>query len=722
MDFYYYTVDIDTTLEDLTLDSNGIFYKFRNNIPLLTIGFEDENHSTNFDRIIEQYSSSELQSEAENITSRNLSIVKAGTTLMLPKDMLQVELVGRAGQNMFVKDIVNFDAFYGSYLDLLRRDGFTPAFRKTDKVNDVDIREYHISLWVWSRAYSENGVVLLDLSKYVESCSTNVNGSQNTFSVSLLAVNDKGINIGDEVLSRTNIDFNVENSINNFVEDSLPIPWFKKILQQNDIFFIRFEQLSFEKIEDRASSTLELSSSNLPGKVFDMIGLVDSVSSSFHTGSSDYSIEVLGRDLTKLLIEDGSYFFPLLFTENSDTLFFNTQDDSKWFKRTFIKNTFDYLFLYKMQSIRDSISFLVNQLTNLGVSNDALFSSYSLRRTQVLKLTGENKNNIAWNGVSGIWQIVDFLVDTQIEDRRIANSQISNPNSNLLSVIESFCQKPFVEFYGDTYGDKFTFVARTPPFTKSAILSVLNNLDYIDINLRDVEGDISLSWDPNFYTWFELDPRNMFLGKSDSIALAYLPVIWFPEIAESFGNKQMKVTDNYISNRALTGDEVTGNRDEFKQKVIEDFLYIIESYCYLPFTETGSIQLKRDRRLKAKTWVKLGKQLFYIDSVQNSFQASGERIDGHTIITVSRGMYIDYIRGILVPELGRVVDYWSMIKLDTIRNVLIQKLQVFNSETDAQAAGMDNNIVAKVTKNTVKISFGTDREIFDYFLHRKFIK
>jgi hypothetical protein len=230
----------------------------------------------------------------------------------------------------------------------------------------------------------------------------------------------------------------------------------------------------------------------------------------------------------------------------------------------------------------------------------------------------------------------------------------------------------------------------------------------------------------------------MFLGRTDSIALAYLPIIYFPEIAEAFGNKQMKITDNYISSRAMTGDHLSENRDEFKQKVIEDFMYAIECFCNLPFTETGTITLRRDRRIKAKTWIKIGAQFFYVDAVTNSFITMGERIDGSTTISVSRGMYIDYIRGKTeTVGLGRVMkmSYWSMIQLEVIRNVLIQKLVIYGSEKEykdavgsaifgggvAGAASSLGLLKANVPKNTVKVSFGTDKDAFDFFLHRKFL-
>ena len=755
MDFYYVPINYDTTLEELVSDPLSEFGSYKNNIPLLINGFKNDGKS-NFDRIIENYSTDDLTSEAIKITTKQLTLIRANTSLMLPKGELSMNLLALTGKNLFIRDIKSFNAFYGTYLNLLQLDGFTPAFKTTTNDNQVDIRNYSISVWVWSRAYSQNGTLLLDITKYVEHCSINVNGTQNSFSLSLQAINDKpnsGLNtpfdVGDESINRVNIDTALNTGNLSTLEhpntvEQLPLPWFKRILQQNDIFFIRFEQLTLEKTEDRVKSSMEVPASQLPGKIFDMIGLVDRVSHQFNPMTTDMTVEVLGRDLTKLLIEDGSYFFPLLFTENSDMLFFNTQADDKWFKRTFIKNTFDYLFLYKMQSVRDSLGFVVNQLTNLGACNDTLFQSYDDkgdgglegaglggRRSRTLQLTGQNKNQLVWNVVSGIWQIVDLLVDSQIEDRRIANSQISNPNGNLQSVIDSFCQRPFVEFFGDTYGDKFTFIARTPPYTKNAILSVLNGGYYIDVNLRDVE-DIDLEWDSTFYTWFEMDPRNMFLGASSSIALAYLPVVWFPEIAEAFGNKQFKITDNYISNQAFTGVKGSENRDLFKQKVVEDFLYAIESYCYLPFTETGTITLRRDRRIKARTWIKVGSQFFYVDSVSNSFTAVGEKIDGNTSLNVSRGMYIDYIRGKMVKgnNLDRIIDYWSMVKLDVLRETLIQKMQVTAANTINTASALaiaavnpagGSPIMASVSKNTVKVSFGTDKDAFDFFLQRKFL-
>jgi hypothetical protein len=722
----YYSIEIkfDTTLYDVIWDEFSLFSFFKNKeADLLNYTAEAK---TNRELILEQYFKDDQTAEATYITSGQLRLVKAGTILNLPKGALEMDLVALQGRNLFVKNAQSFKVYYGSYLDLLQKDGFTPAFRDISSLNDIDVRDYQVSLWVWSRAYSRDGTALIDLTHLVESLTTDVNGEQNTFSINLQAGSEKATQMGDELLSQINLDQNITKwSAFDYIfpgtqqSEALPISWLEKILQQNDIVFIRFERLALEKPEDRTSSAIEVSSSRLPGKVFDMIGLIETVQGSYNAESTDYSISITGGDCTRLLIEDGAYFFPLLFTENADTLFFNSQDDSKWFKRNFIKGVFENLFIYNMQSIADSLGFVVNQLSNLGVCNDELFKAYDEnikglggRRAQAIKLTGDKKNIAEWNVVSGIWQIVDLLVDEQIADRRIANSQISNPNSNLLGVVDSFCEKPFVEFFGDTYGDKFTFIARQPPFTKEAIQDALNSGAYINVNLRDVE-QMNLSWETTFYSWFQMDPKNMFLGKSDSIALAYLPIVYFPEIAEAFGNKQFTVTDNYISNRALTGQAGSIAHDEFKQKVIEDYLYVLDSYCYLPFTRTGTITLKRDRRIKAKTWVKVGNQFFYIDSVSNSFTAVGERIAGNTTLNVSRGLFCEYINGKYNEGLRKQISYWDIIQLDVIKKVLIQKLIVLTDVGD--------DVTIKVPKNTVKASFGTNKDVFDFFLQRRFL-
>jgi hypothetical protein len=59
--------------------------------------------------------------------------------------------------------------------------------------------------------------------------------------------------------------------------------------------------------------------------------------------------------------------------------------------------------------------------------------------------------------------------------------------------------------------------------------------------------------------------------------------------------------------------------------------------------------------------------------------------------------------------------------------VLIQKMQVYSAAEAAtigavaNALGTYDSVTASVSKNTVQVSFGTDKEAFDFFLQRKFL-
>ena len=220
-DFVFYKVDYDTTLAELTADPLSIFEAFKNNVSEL-LNYESDVYGypasdeygnpvgaelfydtslTNFDRIVDMYSDADLTAEEAKIKSKQITLIKAGTMLIVPKSAITINLLALTGRNLFVKDVKSFDAFYGSYLDLLQRDGFTLKYKPwtaSDVYNTIDIREYAISVWVWSRAYSQDGTLLVDLSNFVETCTTNVNGTQNTFSLRLSVSEEYPTEMGDE--------------------------------------------------------------------------------------------------------------------------------------------------------------------------------------------------------------------------------------------------------------------------------------------------------------------------------------------------------------------------------------------------------------------------------------------------------------------------------------------------------------------------------------------
>ena len=126
-----------------------------------------------------------------------------------------------------------------------------------------------------------------------------------------------------------------------------------------------------------------------------MMGLIDTVSTNVDSESTDYSVSISGRDLMKLLVEDGSYFIPLKFVEGSpDRWFYGGDPESSWFKRNMVTGSYDYYFAYEFQQIDTVSSFIVNQLSNIGIVPNSLFSHCAKRPD-----------------AKGVWQMITLWVD-----------------------------------------------------------------------------------------------------------------------------------------------------------------------------------------------------------------------------------------------------------------------------------------------------------------------
>jgi len=103
-----------------------------------------------------------------------------------------------------------------------------------------------------------------------------------------------------------------------------------------------------------------------------MIGLIDSVQVSTVPGNSDVRIDVTGRDLIKLLIEDGCYFYPTDFIPGG---IFANDLDSLLLDR--IEGKLQSLAIGSEKSIGFALKFLINNLSNVGICPDDLFEGYA---------------------------------------------------------------------------------------------------------------------------------------------------------------------------------------------------------------------------------------------------------------------------------------------------------------------------------------------------------
>jgi hypothetical protein len=638
--------------------------------------FDGGKGKKNIDQIFDNYSEdkkAEYISIYQVITKSDKKIVEnrypeikklpilVNTELFIPTDNLVNELASVKGKNLFLKQ-KNIVGFWSEKLTQLITD---PEYIPLENINpssdngySVEMINENLRVWIWCRALNK----IIDVSPFVDQL--NINKSDvGSFYFSLNPLSD----ITDF--------YNLDNSdiLNYFntrnLDGSYQTDFFHKNFQQNDIAFIRFERLKVEKDQNKPYFDLEVHKQQLPGQVWDMIGLIDSNTIDNNVGSIDYEVNISGRDFTKLLIEDGSYIFHLAYLLGGEEKIiydgFNKRD--KYFKRLFADNNpsygglGQYEFISSTRNIADSIGFIVNQISNLGVlGGEDLFSQYKDRRTKAYNISkvSEVDERLSEQLVDGVWQIIKFFVDSQIENRRIIDPSFAQADGTLMDQINKFCQQPFVEFYGDTYGDEFNFIVRQPPFDKKSIIGFLNgawntksNLErnkkilkgekspVVDIEEKDI-SNFSLEWDETYYSAYQISPQEGVFAEYTNMAVGtIIPIIFFSEIAETLGNHRKAVSNIYLDVKFIEG---------YREALLNDLKYLIDTNIYLPFTRKGSINLVHgDRRIKRGTFIRFKPtgEIYYVDSVSNSINFAGSSIDRETVLQVSRGMIEEYIEG-----------------------------------------------------------------------------
>ena len=257
---------------------------------------------------------------------------------------------------------------------------------------------------------------------------------------------------------------------------------------------------------------------------------------------------------------------------------------------------------------------------------------------------------------SGIWQIVKVVIDPEVADKQINDASISMLQGSLYNFFEKVCQKPFVEFWGDTYGDQYYFIIRKPPFTKKSFQS----LPTIEITEREVYSD-SLRWENDqVYSWYQLIPNGNYIGGEELI-FQYLAAVYFPEYGEIWGSRPLSVTTNYITFIKETGEVQT-------QAAIQDLKFLIDINSYLPFTRKGTITIIGDRRIKRgmRIFYEPTNEYFYVDNVSNNFSMVDGIPERTTTLQVSRGMIKEYvdieIEDEFTPSYFNLINYGSYLQ------------------------------------------------------------
>lgn len=185
----------------------------------------------------------------------------------------------------------------------------------------------------------------VDISKYIISLSTVVNVNGGSFSIRLPLINADSIltriknSQTDEIIGyrekatvgsgRTNQHtYRYDNeyySKNSF--GILESNYFNWLISSNDLLFISFEKLEMETEREESKKNKDSIDIKtiLSNQVYDMIGLVDEVRIIADSPSSNGYVEVVGRDLMKLFLDDGSFFFNTSTCSDPSQVFANEQ-------------------------------------------------------------------------------------------------------------------------------------------------------------------------------------------------------------------------------------------------------------------------------------------------------------------------------------------------------------------------------------------------------------
>lgn len=691
----------------------------------------EEGGIKNSKRIVDLYTPKEKKLHANEIENNEVPYIKPGTTVYLPNDSITAEMQKILGSDIFLEQ-TEFNAFWTEVQQALLKDsGYVPfdAIAESTYLSvkgntgiigalSAQVKALNIRIWVYVRALGK----MFDISPWVVNCSTSKDKSAGSFSIEVSYTSTLQVDsYGNEFVNQESL-MNQERKLNQ--------DWFSKFVQNNDLIFIRFEQLKMERYADMAlaptnNKTYEVPVSDLgtvntvtdekTGEtkdiplIWDMLGLVDSVRVDYSSNINNYSIQIEGRDYTKLFVEDGSYFIPLKFVEGSpDQWFYGGDPESAWFKRNMITGAYDYYFAYSFQRIANVIWFVINQLSSIGIVDDSLFASCAKITEKLPVETGDDKYKQKDNKVKGIWQMVRVFVDEALEDRRIVDRSLVNPEGTLLDFFNKVCQEPFVEFWGDTYMNEFDLIVRQPPFTGKAVKDVINSESYITIASQDLLS-LSLQYDDRVYAWYRIMPQNAMMGNSQFSSLAFVPIIFFNEYCELYGNKRCITNDIYISEKSFMGRNGSQNLNTLSQALVNDLLFVIETSAYLPFTRKGTITINGDRRIKVGTFIFLEatNELFYVTAVTNTATFGNEAVDRTTIVTVERGMLVDLIDG--------ENSYFNIVNLEGLKKEIAERGHSNNTGVQARSLTSSENNTVTSFKN----GNGLNTSVFRYFVNRQ---
>lgn len=377
------------------------------------LDYVDDKGKTNNQRIYDQYNRYEKTDHKQAWIDGKLDFLKVNTILALPRDKIFKETLAITGKNQ-IADIKSFEGFYAEQLiTLLKDDKYKRSYKPPGKDFDTFSIEYpDITVWLWCRSLSteDSGELqgkIIDISPFIQDCRMTVDKNGGNFSITLVGArgvySDKGYwEMDFQSLSQyfTEIEGASFVSHQSIRQKDLGDKWHRTTqfinmsANTNDVIFIRFETLELEQ-QSRKRKGFEISKNEIPSnpgnlRIYDMIGLLDSSGCSFEAQGNSMNISLTGKDLSKLLIDDGSYFYPLQFAQN---VFINPDENNKLIKRLATDGQFILQSSMAYRSIRYTLQYIINHLASMGITPDDLWTPYGDKRTKVYRLDNDERQN-----------------------------------------------------------------------------------------------------------------------------------------------------------------------------------------------------------------------------------------------------------------------------------------------------------------------------------------
>jgi hypothetical protein len=738
---------------------------------------------------------------------------RIGTLVAIPKDKVNRSIAARDGGTRQIAGGLRNDVpyqntrvfFAKSLKEAINQEWYNQKIEIESKQQGNQVKKSFPknSVWIWSRAmldenYGGIGGELygkwINVSKYIEVVSFNTTDNGGNFNFTLAPIRasydtieeywdtdrdllhfiDKG-GIDDGIVAKTSTHQIVDGK--RIRSDFL----FDLILQQNDVVAINLMPTHLRRrdrdyeAQDRKymeenypeyhwsavpDGVVTKQASGTPSSWLDMIGLIDSVEKSYDARSNSVSISVSGRDLSKLLIEDGSYMYTSLWSGHN----FFLEREEGIIQRNLgggARMVYNFFSEPRFRTIAEAVKFVINIASYIKIApgermlGDSEGSKTESKWSSVVDgeefFTTEIRSDY-----NGIWKSVKLAFDKKVENRKLADVSLGSPDGSLLDLMRNYTQAPWVEMVMDTYDEHFYITFRQPPHDKESLVEYINSeffKKWMYVEEKDVLSD-SLSFDTRSYSLYQLDYKAATWGGAQTIA-TIVPTVPLPDYAEVYGNKQWRMSSNLLPFEGADDIGSIGNQAYVRDRGIEDLMYAIETTCYLPFTRKGSITINQDRRWKKGMWFHYHptNEVFYIVAVSHttSYQNS---VESTTTLTVERGMVFDFIQGRSVndPKTGDTFEpsYFSIIDIERLETYLktpvppstpqsetteeeqpeevaettetetteevdFQEVEEPLGETEFGKAGLFGD---KKSQTKVRNNFRVDKKVFNFFLRR----